>query len=227
MKKIFTIATLCFLVFSGYSQQFNQVVFSGGSDLSCLTLLTDQRVLVRISSDGKIIEFGTEQQSLYNANYFAQKLQPYLGRIDYYPNESDSAFRGKVRSIGTCFFMYYPATDYPERAGKIKTAGNLMFDYYRKFDDVLMIGKIKNIGNTAIGYYASTDDEAFKGKLKMVGNTSIFYYSSYENAQTKGKLKTVGQYRYAWTYLDQTNLNRSSNMASQRQLVNGIFYILQ
>src|SRR5437868_3792120 len=125
MKKNYLTIVLSLLFFSGYSQQLSQVTFSGGSGFSWFSLLTNQNGLIRISDDGKIIEFGTEQQALNNRNYFAPKLQPYQGRVDYYSNGSDSAFSGKVKSIGTCYFTYYPSNDYPEKIGKIKSAGSL------------------------------------------------------------------------------------------------------
>ena len=228
MKKFFLIAALSLLFFEGYPQQLSQVTFSAGTNLSWFSLVTNQNVLVRISDDGKIIESGTEEQSLYNRNYFAQKLLPFLGRIDYYGSESDSAFKGKIKSIGTCFFTYYPANDYPERIGKLKSAGSLFFDYYRKFDDALIAGKIKSIGSHAIAYYTSFDNEAFKGKLKMVGNTSITYYSSFDDLIIKGKLKNIGSYHYAWYgSLDRKEFNGALKSGSLRQLINGVTYILQ
>src|SRR6478736_4248205 len=115
MKKGFLIMALSLLLFNGYSQQLSQVTFSGGSGFSWFSISTNQRVLIRISADGKLIEFGTEEQSLNNRNYFAPKLLPFTGRVDYFSNESDSAFRGKIKSIGACFFTYYPSTDYPEK----------------------------------------------------------------------------------------------------------------
>ena len=180
-----------------YSQQLSQVTFSGGgSSFAWFTLLTNQNFLIKISDEGNILEYGTEEQSLYNRNYYAQRLLPFAGKINYYGMESDSASKGKIKSIGACFFTYYSAKDYPERAGKMKSAGSLSFDYYRRFEDDLLAGKIKNIGINAIAYYTSFDNEAYKGKLKMVGSTFITYYSSFDDVMIKGKLKTVGAARY-------------------------------
>jgi len=226
MKKNYLIIVLSLLVFSGYSQQLSQVTFSGGSGFSWFSLLTNQNALVRISDDGKIIEFGTEQQALNNRNYFAPKLQPYTGRVEYYPNASDSAFRGKIKSIGACYFTYYPSNDYPEKIGKIKSAGSLSFDYYGKFDDRLLTGKIKILGTDGVAYYTSLDNEAFKGKLKMVGKTSIIYYSSFEDQAIKGKLKSIGSCQYIW-YTSFDRFKGGLKSGSQRQVINGVTYILQ
>src|SRR6516164_11160879 len=85
-------AAFSLLFFHSYSQQLSQVTYSGGSTFSWFSLLTNENILIRISDDGKILEYGTEDQSLYNKDYYAQKLRPYQGRIDLYGNESDSAF---------------------------------------------------------------------------------------------------------------------------------------
>jgi hypothetical protein len=227
--KLNLLPAILLLLFSHtYSQQLTQVNFSGGTNFLYFAIATNQNVLVRISDEGKIVEYGTEEQSLYNRNYYAPKLRPFLGRIDYYGNESDTIFRGKIKNIGSCIFTYYPANDYPERAGKLRTAGSLMFDYYRKYEDALIAGKIKSIGSNAIMYYTSFDNEAFKGKLKMIGSTSITYYSSFDNTQLKGKLKTVGNYRYDWkTFFNGQQLSTSLNSGYQRQVINGIAYIAQ
>ncbi len=227
MKKNYLIVALSLLFISGYSQQLRQVTFSRGSGFSWFTILTNQNFLIRISDDGKVLVWGTEQQSLYNKNYFAQNLLPYLGRVDYYGQGSDSAFRGKVKSIGTCYFTYYPSYEYPEKIGKIKSAGNLSFDYYARFEDGLIAGRIKSIGSNAITYFTSFDNEAFKGKLKMVGKTSIVYYSSLDDTLIKGKVKSIDSYLYTWyTSFDRKEFNGALKSGSQRQFINSITYIL-
>ena len=228
MKKIYFIIVLSFLWHCSYSQQLRQVAFTQSFDLAWFSLVTNQNILIRISSDGKVMEAGTEEQSLYNRNYFAQKLRPYQGNIVYYDGRSDSAFRDKIKNIGTCYFTYYPSNDYPEKAGKIKTAGNLLFDYYRKYEDASIAGRIKNIGSNAIAYFTSMDDELLKGKLKTVGNTPLAYYSSFDDVLLKGKIKSIGSYHYEWStsfYGAQTIVTLKSGY--QRQLINGITYVLQ
>lgn len=227
MTKNYLAVVLSLLFFNSYSQQLSQVTFSGGSTFSWFSLSTNENVLIRISNDGKILEFGTEESALNNKNYYARKLRPYLGRVEYYSKESDSAFRGKIKSIGSCYFTYYPSTDYPENVGKIKSAGSLLFDYYRKFNDALIVGKIKSIGGTAINYFSSSDNEAFKSKLKLVGNTAITYYSNFDDKALKGKLKSIGSLNYEWyTSFD---LQRSGSLKSgfRRSLVNGITYVIE
>lgn len=219
---------LLFLFFSSYSQKLDQATFSQASNFSWFTIATNQNTLIRISDNGSILEFGTEQASLNNRNYFAVKLLPYQGAVTYYDEKIDSAFKGKIKNIGSCYFTYYPSTDYPEKAGKIKSAGSLVFDYYRKYEDALTGGKIKSIGTNIIAYYTSNDDQSLKGKLKSIGSTSIQYYSSYDDQSLKGKLKSIGSYHFEWTKTSSGgNLYPTLKSGSQRQLINGITYIPQ
>jgi len=228
MKKICFAILLSVLFYHGYSQQLGQVAFNQNFDLNSFSLITNQSILIRISSDGQIMEAGTEEQALNNRNYFAPKLRPYQGNIGYYDDKSDSAFRSKIKNIGACFFTYYSSKDYPEKAGKIKSAGNLFFDYYRSYEDASIGGRVKNIGGNAIAYFTSLEDEALKGKLKIVGTTPITYYSSFDNVLLKGKLKSIGAYHCEWNTVysgGQAFVNLKSGY--QRQLINGITYVLQ
>ena len=228
MKRIYFIIALFVLFYHSYSQQLRQVAFTENFDLGSFSLVTNQNILIRISSDGQIMEAGTEEQALYNRNYFAPKLRPYQGNVGYFDDRSDSAFKGKIKNIGACFFTYYSSKDYPERAGKIKSAGSLFFDYYRNYEDVSIAGRLKNIGTNAIAYFTSLDDEVLKGKLKIVGITPITYYSSFDNVLLKGKLKSIGPYHCEWATVfsgGQSIVTLKSGY--QRQLINGITYILQ
>src|SRR5688572_24383303 len=110
MRKYLLVISL--LMFGSYtwSQQLSQVTFSGASTLSYFSFQTDQKVLIRVSEDGKLMEWGTELMSERSTNYYAPKLQPFMGRVDYYgPETTDSVIRGKVKSIGTCMITYYGA----------------------------------------------------------------------------------------------------------------------
>lgn len=228
MHKRFLLVALLFSFCKSYSQQLSQVTFSQAADFSWFALSTNQNILIRLSVDGKILEYGNEEASLYNSNYFAPKLLPFSGSVTYYQQDADSMLNGKIKNIGSCFFTYYGSKDYPERVGKIKSAGNLSFDYYRNYEDVLNGGKLKNIGFNTVSYFSSFENDAYKGKLKSVGNTLIAYYSSFDNPQLKGKLKNIGAFRFDWA---STSNGREFvyylKSGNQRQLINGIVYIFQ
>jgi len=58
MKTVTAIAVL-FISTCLHSQQIGQVTFSDASNLSYIAFLTDQGVLIRITTDGKLLEWGT------------------------------------------------------------------------------------------------------------------------------------------------------------------------
>ena len=224
----------CLLIFSllllitVHAQQLGQVTFSGASVFSWFTVITSQNVLVRISADGHLLEYGTEEQSLYNNGYFSPKLRPFGGATGTYANDPDTALNGKIKNIGVCYITYYSTKDYPEKVGKIKSVGNLTFDYHRSYEDVLFAGKISSIGSSVIAWYGSQDNEAYKGKLKNVGNAAISYYSSFDQATLKGKLKNIGNYPLQWTTsFAGSQLNSYLKTGNQRPLVDGVSYVLQ
>ena len=226
MMKFFFTAIFFFLLAScTYSQELSQVTFSGGSNLSYISFLTDQGVLIRITPDGKIHEWGIEMYS-DRYNYYAAKLQPFMGRIDYYGPEADSVFRGKVRSIGTCSFTYFNSYETDLKPGKLRSIGSQLLDYYSNFDNIAYRGKIKFAGNFLLEYYTSFEDEPLRGKLKAIGNTSIKYYSSFDDKSIRGKIKSIGGVEYQWyTSFDVGKGGLKSGL--YRQNINGITYILQ
>jgi len=226
MRTIFTVIFFLVFITGTISQKLGQVTFSGGSTLSYISFITDQDVLIRVTDDGKVTEWGTELQSERSNNYYAPKLQQYMGRIEYYDAESDSAFTGKLKSIGTCSLTYYGSYEKDNKPGKLKSVGTLFLDYYSNFDNAVLKGKLRFIGNQILEYYSPTVDEAYRGKLKSIGNTSITYYSSFDDKAIKGKIKSIGSVTYAWyTSFD---LNRSGLKSGiYRQNISGVTYILQ
>jgi hypothetical protein len=228
MKRFILIALLFIIAQCGYSQQLSQVTFSGASSLSYFSFLVDQTVLIRISDEGKILEWGTEEQSIRSTNYYAPKLQPYLGRIEYYGQDADSAFRGKVKSLGTCNITYYAHYDEPNKAGKVKSLGSLQMDYYSNFDNAAFKGKLRFAGNLVLEYYPSLADDAYKSKLKTVGSTPITYYSTFDDKLTKGKIKSIGTVSYTWyTSFDRSELGGAMKTGTYRLPIGSVTYILR
>jgi hypothetical protein len=227
MKTITAIAVL-FISTCIHSQQIGQVTFSDASNLSYISFLTDQGVLIRITTEGKLLEWGTEVQSMRSTSYYDPKLQAYPGRVDYYPPESDSAFRGKVKSIGTTIITYYSHYDEITKVGKLKSIGNLQLDYYTNFDNAAYRGKLRFAGSAVLEYYSSLDDEAYRGKLKTISNTPITYYSTFDDKLIKGKIKSIGSVAYTWyTSYDKSELAGALKTGSYRVSVGSITYILR
>lgn len=210
------------------AQKLSQVTFSGAATLSYFSFITDQDVLIRVSPDGNLMEWGTEVRSDRASNYFAPKLQPFMGRVDYYPNDADSAFRGKVKSIGTCMITYYNSLEKDEKPGKLKSIGVVGIDYYTRFENAAYKGKIRFAGNMVIEYYAALENEAFRGKVKSIGNTAIKYHSTFDDKLLHGKIKSIGAVNYNWgTSLDRQEFRGALKSGSYRQLINGITFILR
>ncbi len=208
-------------------QQLSQVSFSGGSKLTSFAFLTDQDVLIRISEEGKIMEWGIEMQS-QRFNQYAPKLQPFMGRVDYYGAEADSVSQGKLKSIGTTVFTYYGPQEMAIKVGKLKSVGTLQLDYYTHFDNAAFKGKIRFCGSLIIEYFSSFADEASRGKLKSVGSTAIVYHSIFDDRLIRGKIKSIGNVNYGWyTSLDRKDLQGGMKNGSLRQQISGITYILR
>lgn len=227
MRRSLTAIALSLLFHTAFSQKLSQVTLSGGTTLSYFSFLTDQGILLRVTDEGKLLEWGTELLS-DRGNYYDPKLQPYLGRIEYYGQEADSAFRGKVRSIGTCNFTYYGHLDEVTRIGKLKSIGTLLLDYYSNFDNVAYKGKLRFIGSAIIEYYSSVDDEAYRGKLKSIGGSPVTWYSTFDDKLLKGKLKRIGSVPFEWySSFDRTELRGSLKSGLYRQTIGGVTYILR
>lgn len=226
MKNIFLTTLLLFFTSCIFAQQLGQVTFAGGAKLSYFSFFVDQNVLIRVSEDGKLMEWGIEVQSIRSSNYYDPKLQPYLGRVDYYGEEADSAFRGKIKSIGTAVITYYNHFETATRIGKLRSIGTTIFDYCDEFFNPVLQGKLRFIGTLQLDYYSSLEDVAFRDKLRAIGNTIINYHSSFDDRLIKGKIKNIGSITYTWyTSFD---LNRYGlKSGSFRTNINGVTYILQ
>lgn len=226
MRSTLTIVLFLFLSVQCKSQQLAQVTFSNGSNLTYFSFITDQGVLVRVSADGNILEWGSEVLA-DRYNFYARKLQPFMGRIEYYGAQDDSVFRGKVKSIGTCFFTYYDAHQVKAKVGKLRTIGNQLLDYYEAYEDKMLQGKLKTAGALSIDYYRSYDNESYRGKLKSIGSLPIAYYSAFDDRINAGKLKSVGSVQYRWYSLgDRPGSQGALKTNNYRQVISGITFIL-
>lgn len=226
MKQVVSLVLVLAITTCIRSQELSQVTFSQGSHLAYFSFVTDQGVLIRISDEGKILEWGTEVMS-DRYNYFAPRLQPFMGRIEYYGPQDDSIFRGKVKSIGTAYITYFDTFQVKSKIGKLRSIGNQYFDYYEPYEDNFLSGKIKSIGELNVDYYRSYDDESLRGKLKTVGSVRISYYTVFDDRFNAGKLKSIGSANYSWYSLSDPIGSRGALKSNNiRQLVSGVTYIL-
>jgi hypothetical protein len=226
MRKIVLAFSVLFFATCIYCQQLNQVKFANGTNFSFFSFLTDQGVQIRVSDDGKVLEWGIEVMS-DRYNYYAPKLQPFLARIEYFDPQSDSAFRGKVKSIGSCFITYYGYNEAENKRGKLKSIGSLYLDYFSMYDEKILQGKLKLIGSLSLEYYRPFDNIAFRGKLKSIGSSAITYYSAFDDKFNVGKIKSIGSASYLW-YSGYDRYARGGLKSNNyRQMISGITYILR
>ncbi len=226
-RRLFLAITCAFFSFTIQAQGLYQVSFNRDGSLAYLSLLSDREVLMRISAEGQLMEWGMEVQSIYSREYYAPKLQPYMGRVEYYGPEADSVQRGKIRSIGTAYFTYYGMSDTEEKRGKIRSIGSNIFDYFGDYDNKALRGKLKYIGSTPLDFYLASENEAIAGKLRSVGNTTIQYYSSFDDRMIRGKLKSIGYERYTWyTSTDRPGFGGMLKTGRLRQQIGSVTYII-
>ena len=226
MIRHFLAATSLFIAVSSYAQQLSQVSFSEGSSLSSFSFITDQKVVIRISVEGNLIEWGTDP-GVGRYNYYTGKLQPFMGRVDRYEGTTyDSVLRGKVKSIGTCALTYYGSSEADTKKGKVKSIGILQLDYF-SYESMDNKGRLKSAGYTQLDYYPSVENEAVRGKLKSVGNTAITWYSSFDDRLIRGKIKSIGSFNYTWYSSHDLNGYGGLKSGSLTQIVNGVTYIVR
>ncbi len=224
MNRIFLLLLFLFLSTGTYSQELSNVTFTGGTTLSSFSFRTDQDIIIRLSDDGKALEWGTDPGPgrYYND---PKKLQAYLGRVEYYGQEYDSVLRGKVKSIGTCNFTYYGAFETGAKIGKLKTIGRVSLEYYDNYEDAAFKGKLRFAGTVLFTYFFSFENEAFKGKLKSVGNTPLTYYSTFDDKAIRGKIKSIGNAEYTW-YSSYDRAHGALKSGAVFQNINGIIYTI-
>lgn len=223
----FITALLLILIFNVCNAQtLKYVSFTSGADLSSFSFITDQKIIIKISPGGDIIEWGYDMEA---GRFYSQpgRLQPYLGRVEYYEKQFDSIFNGKIKSIGTTSISYYGSFENESLVGKVKSIGTLWIDYYTNFENEQVRGKLKSAGSRTFSYYTSFDNEAFRGKLKSVAHHQVTYYSTFDDKAIRGKLKSIGPHNYAWyTSMDRQGYAGGLKSGNQYLLLEGITFTI-
>jgi hypothetical protein len=226
MKNTYLLA--CCLLISQLvnAQKVNRVILAQSSPSAVIGLLAENNTFLYISTEGQLIEYGPEfpRGSLH---YFPGKLNPYMGRVDNYPENSNPAMRGKPRYIGASAITYYTADENELLTGKIKSIGSNMISYYLAFEDAALRGKIQRVGSVQVNYYGSFDNEAIQGKLQSVGNTRIEYYTSFDDKAFRGKIKQVGPYGLTYFPSFDNRMPGALKSGLLQMEVNGIEYIVK
>ena len=226
MKRLLILLTSFLTYSTGYTQTLKFVSFSGGSEFSSLSFITNQKIIIKISPDGSVLEWGNE---LEPGRFYSEpgKLQPYMGRVEYYEKQFDSILNGKIKSIGITSITYYGSTEKSAEVGKVKSIGNVLFSYYLDQENESVRGKLKTAGIKNFNYYYSYENEAYRGKLKSIGNNQVTYYSTFDDISIRGKLKNIGPATFTWyTSLDRQGYQGGLKSGRQYQVIEGVTYII-
>ena len=228
MKKIFSIAVISFLFSICHGQRLAQITLTNSGTADIITFITNDAILINITKDGKIIDWGIESTRMRYNNY-PGKLDQYMGRVEYYPADGNEDLKGKVRYIGITAVTYFLASEGEQFKGKVKSIGSVFFDYYDAYNDAALKGKIKNAGTYPFNYYTTFDNEAYRGKLKIAGTSVFTYYDSFEDKAYKGKIKSIDSQRFTYySSFDRQEYRGTMKGGNQMQyMISGIKYLLR
>ena len=216
MLKLYSIIIATFFLQSAFAQNLAKITIDNHGTADVITFLIDETVLVNLSKDGKIIDWGIENNAINNI--YPQRLDKYMGKEEYYPNTDNEAYRGKVKYIGRTLFTYYTSEENESLKGKVKTIGINMLDYYMPYDDPAFRGFIRDAGSVTFSYYRSFDNEAYKGKIKTVGSSSLSYYGSFDDIAFRGKIKSIDRNSFTY-YSSYDRKEYSGSMKTGTQIV--------
>src|SRR5437868_5944264 len=170
MKKLLCLLAIAFCITPAFSQSLSKVTFNYDGGLDVISVELEPNVMLMINETGNVIRFGEDIFRESGVENWENKVKDYMGRVEYYANTENEAFRGKVKSIGRTTVTYYAS-----------------------YNNEAFRGRLKSIGSTELTYYSSTDDKAYKGKLKSIGGSQYTYYSSFDRQEYRGRMKTGNQ----------------------------------
>ncbi len=197
MARLYFAIFFTFFLATAFGQRLAQITIDNRGNSDIISFLADETVIVNLTKDGKIMDWGIENNTIRN-NSYPGRLDKYMGKEEYYPSTDNEAYRGKVKYIGRTLFTYYTSDDKEALKGKVKTIGTNFLDYYTAYDDDAFRDNLKNAGPFSFSYYSSFDNESYKGKIKTVGGTTLSYYGSIDDKASRGKIKNID--RNAFTY---------------------------
>ncbi len=228
MKKFISLLVIAVIAGKCFSQKLDFIVLTGYGAGHTFYYSTNDKTMIAITKDGTIAEYGPEYPKEF-MGYYPGRLQKYMGRVDYYTQNDNEAFRGKVRYIGLTQITYYGSFDEEALKGKVKSIGTTQFDYYASYEDAAIKGNIKNIGGFAISYCPSYENEAIRGRLKAIGNTKFEWYTSYDDKALSGKIKQIDQYPFTYYTSFENNNGQKGLMKSgfYSKYINGINYYMR
>lgn len=227
MKKIvLAIASLIILQVTS-AQRLSRIIFTNTGQLEAIEYELPENVILKLSKDGNIMSWGVNRYAGRD-DIIREQLDPYVGRVEYYTDNVNEAFRGKIRSIGQVTITYYASYDNPAFAGKIQSIGRNNVDYYTLQENEAYRGNIKSIGSDRFDWYSTFDLDDLKGKLKSVANNAITYYSSMDDKYIRGKVKSIGGLTYTYyTSFDRQELRGYMKSGQAIRTINGLKFMVK
>lgn len=228
MKKIIFLMAATLIYVCSYGQNVAKVTISGNGNFASVAFALDENVFVYVNKYGSIANWGYDRFAAMGQENYAETVQPYVGRVEYYSDFENEAFRGKVKYIGRTSFTYYASYENESLRGKLKSVGTITFSYYDDFEDEAVRGAIKNMGTSPLTWYSSFENEGFRGKLKSLSSTQLTYYASYEDKAYRGKVKSIGNAGYSYySSFDLPQYRGGFKTGTQIQYINGLKYYVR
>ena len=226
MKNLFFVFIFCVFVKEINAQRLSKVVVADKGAKVTYLISLDQDVILELMQDGTIGKWGIDKYAARaDANYRETQFQNFEGRVEYYDNNANEAFKGKVKYIGGILITYYATYDDKDWVGKIKSIGNINLNYYSKYDDAMSTGKLKSIGQLLVTYYSGFETDLIKGKVKSIGNAGLTYYSSMDDKAFAGKIKSFNGTSFMYySSVDQPSFRGALKSGNQFQMVNGVAF---
>lgn len=227
MKKISLSVFVTLLFASAIGQHISKITLGETGNLTAISFDLDESVVVNLSQDGSIIDWGVDIYRGRGENW-RNKLEDYTGKVEYYKENDNEAFRGKIKFIGRTLITYYASYDDETQRGKIKSIGPINFEYYPKYENEAYKGRLKSAGSVTFSYFQAFGNDPNSGKLKGVGSTALTYYGPFDDKSYKGKIKSIGSASYIYYSSSETKeLRGRLKSGSQIQPVNGIKFFVK
>jgi hypothetical protein len=228
MKKIlFSLAATLFLA-PAFTQSINKITIADNGNVEKIAFEVETNVILNITTDGNIKDWGYDLFMSRGGENYMDRLDPYVGRVEYYSANDNEAFRGKIKSIGKTTISWYASYEGDAFKGKIKSIGSSAIQYYDNYEDKAYSGKIKSIGGNNLTWYASYNNEAYRGKLMSLGSTQFTYYSNTDDKAYQGKLKSLGGMPFTYySSFDRQEYRGRMKTGTQIQFVNAVKYFVR
>ena len=228
MKKVLFSLFSLLVVFLANAQRPNKLTLSNNGANVTLRYLLDQNVVLDVNQDGTLGEWGVDRYATRPVDFTQRRLDNFDGRVEYYNESENEAFRGKIKFIGRTLINYYASTDQDFQVGKIKSIGPIKFNYYTNADDPMQAGKLKIAGALNFSYYSSYENQALRGKVKNAGNVPVTYYSSFDDNVIAGKIKSLNGGTYTYYINQEQNFAKGSLRTGRMiQVINGVTYFIK